>query len=148
MEAQAFLLTVLPAATSNLWMNGQGELGQCWELALLPGLASPPAGLPEVVPGEEKEIKKEKRKEKFKEQGVMGSGVSLQWSIAGVSSLVLVSWPNPTVPAGFLFKQASSLFSWSSFWQRSAGTGFLLFKARREFAEGKYSSGWRSGKTS
>lgn len=67
------------------------------------------------------------------------------WSFS--SCVVLVSWPNPTVPAGFLFKPASSQFSRSSFWQRSAGTGFLLLKVRSEFAEGNYSSGWISRKT-
>lgn len=61
---------------------------------------------------------------------------------------MLVSWPNPTVLAGFLFKPVSSQFSWSSVWQRSAGTAFLLFKVRRKFAEGNNSSVWVSGENS
>lgn len=51
---------------------------------------------------------KEKRKEKFKEQGVMGSGVSLQWSIAGVSSLVLC-WSPGQIPRCLLDSYSNRL---------------------------------------
>lgn len=143
-EAQSFPLTVL-AAPGNLRLWVPCEWSGCTGTVLRTGSAAW-LGITSSQAATSSSWKK-KRKRRDVEMGRGGGVPPVVYSWSFSSCVVLVSWPNPTVPAGFLFKPASSQFSRSSFWQRSAGTGFLLLKVRSEFAEGNYSSGWISGKS-